>query len=469
MEPISDDALVLVAGYLGSRDVVALMRCCRQLSATLGGTDALWRGLLLRDYGVGDAAEMPPSKRQPEDPDFPADNASFRAAWRAWRGAFHGYDAALVRRFRTFWAGAREVFGREAPRVLDFLAPGATERKINGLEVALRRHGAGRRLPDVLRVHLRFVDGQDRGSGGRHSYAVGLPGAYWFYDQLVVGMLLSSDEMTLFTEQALRGDSGVQSFRSHCPVVFYAGGHRFQMVEDAGEGGALGGNVSCHVLAPGVAARPSHPPSAAGDGLLVWLEQYLWRLRAGVFRFEQAPPHFDMDARIVSLFPRPPTDSPVPAEAAVYLDGQVTSRVTRGVRVDCSALMVPEQLAGGETLYAYSIRFEMLADHPSRPARLAQAQLATRHWRIKTTDPRTGRQNVESVDGDGVVGLYPIVSTAADAEPITYQSCSTASDDANTAMGGFFVFVEGTRDAQTGPAFDVAVEPFLLKAPAFLY
>ena len=47
-----------------------------------------------------------------------------------------------------------------------------------------------------------------------------------------------------------------------------------------------------------------------------------------------------------------------------------------------------------------------LPEHPSRDPRMCSARLRSRHWRIT---PYPGA-DVESVDGPGVIGLYPQLS-----------------------------------------------------------
>ncbi|CAM9874129.1 unnamed protein product, partial [Hapterophycus canaliculatus] len=59
------------------------------------------------------------------------------------------------------------------------------------------------------------------------------------------------------------------------------------------------------------------------------------------------------------------------------------AQVTRGVKIQVSPVFIPEQCENVKDLtWAYSVRMQLLRDHPSRPPAMSSCQLSTRHWEI---------------------------------------------------------------------------------------
>ena len=142
-------------------------------------------------------------------------------------------------------------------------------------------------------------------------------------------------------------------------------------------------------------------------------------------------------------------------------------------------------------VWVYSIRLPLLAD--GRPGALSAdergfetCQLRGRHWLI--TDA-SGRE--DHVNGDGVVGLYPLLrvggwrddtsrsgasafAVAAGAEmdgEFVYQSQSGRQPGGAGSFEGELFFVPGSLKRPTGDEFAVRVERFELKGgdDAFVY
>eukprot|EP01084_Bolivina_argentea_P183634 316843_1 len=63
-------------------------------------------------------------------------------------------------------------------------------------------------------------------------------------------------------------------------------------------------------------------------------------------------------------------------------------------------------------------------------------RLVSRKWFIKDLMDR--KEQIETVEGDGVIGLYPKVFI--NQELFSYESCSNANSPINGEMWGYFVF-----------------------------
>lgn len=182
--------------------------------------------------------------------------------------------------------------------------------------------------------------------------------------------------------------------------------------------------------------------------MLGWLEEFGRRLATGVYAYQTSGEHPHRLTEL-SLFPR--------------VSARRSSEVTRGVLVECAAIAQPElsvldRTGATQHLFTYSVEFSMLAEQQQRERRqpkvLASAQLSSRHWLF-----RDAAGQLDRVDGDGVIGEYPVVSTANRA-PFVYQSqCRVlAPKDGSEAMPppsmkGHFKFVEGTLNSPSGDTF----------------
>ena len=211
--------------------------------------------------------------------------------------------------------------------------------------------------------------------------------------------------------------------------------------------------------------------TAEGDDLLTWLGEHTRRLAANHYAVEPLVPG-EAPTRGLSLYPR---------------SGAAASRaVTRGVLATAQAVYAPEQ-----GMWVYSIRLSLLAE--GMPGALSAdergfetCQLRGRHWLI--TDA-SGRE--DHVNGDGVVGLYPLLrvggwrddtsrsgasafAVAAGAEmdgEFVYQSQSGRQPGGAGSFEGELFFVPGSLKRPAGDEFAVRVERFELKGgdDAFVY
>jgi uncharacterized protein affecting Mg2+/Co2+ transport len=79
---------------------------------------------------------------------------------------------------------------------------------------------------------------------------------------------------------------------------------------------------------------------------------------------------------------------------------------------------------------------------------------------------------VDAVDGDGVIGMYPLV-TVDMATPFVYQSQTRAQTAHHgmtpSTMAGFFKFVEGSKTSPIGEPFDCTCATLNLELDQFLF
>jgi hypothetical protein len=199
------------------------------------------------------------------------------------------------------------------------------------------------------------------------------------------------------------------------------------------------------------------------DAVLVWLEEYSSRLETGYYGLGQI-----FHDQCILLYPQ---------------HGQEVSRtVTRGIEVVASAVFSPTTAHLG-IRFVYSIQLRLLEPdddgYDLKVRGFETCQLHSRHWRIELGDGQ-----VQHVDGDGVVGLYPLlregshrIDEGRSADRVhrgeevetgifRYQSCTYKG----VAFGGYLLFVPGSLEAPTGPAFEVAMNPFPLNpSPSFIF
>mmetsp|Transcript_21925 Transcript_21925/g.30525 ORF Transcript_21925/g.30525 Transcript_21925/m.30525 type:complete len:591 (-) Transcript_21925:211-1983(-) len=271
--------------------------------------------------------------------------------------------------------------------------------------------------------------------------------------------------------------------------------------------------VDCATGAVTVACVHLYPYPIVDRGLdsaLIWFEEYATRLESGAIGVVPTRPllaksHSRHDPlHTIALYPQVTQNSRPSISNVNSIRIPVASRaVTKGVEVVASAVFTPDLIANNGIAYIYSIRIRLLSSTEEgymSPAKRGfdYCQLATRHWRIQNDD--TGE--VDRVDGDGVIGMYPILVEGGYWEnrnrfrgTFAYQSCS-----APMKLGSFrghLTFVPVTltsrnyiyqsdnaqeteykQESLTPPiveqhhdlTFDVEVAPFILDSePEFLY
>lgn len=339
---------------------------------------------------------------------------------------------------------------------------------------ALEKMGA---LPSVMNC-WRMVDGQDvpldpqvasmartvnaLGEGDQWSH--GLFGGYQTYDHEVCTVFLPLDAAMNITQhfcQMLRDripdlTENVLANKVVFAMSFNAVKVFFVDVRD--------GRVYVFTRKRFAALELAVPDSGATtDGFVRWFEEYGRRLQSNFYTMDYLRPEEAPLQMGISLFPNAPPE--------------LTVCVTRGVEVRASCIYMPEHQAG----WTYSIAIRLVGTKEERG--FEQCQLVSRHWEIE----EEGRHECERVDGDGVIGLFPILVEGGwlrnrESDPhgqypshgraegaFRYQSCSGRNGAMRGRFGGAMTFVPGTRKQPSGETFRVKVEPFRLYVPQYMY
>ena len=226
-------------------------------------------------------------------------------------------------------------------------------------------------------------------------------------------------------------------------------------------------------------------PAQAGpcDGMIRWIEALAERVERGMYAPEPLEPEY-AESLGLCLFPQ--QDEPSSLFGRVF-----TVAVTRGIEVRASVVFMPEQRQ-----WTYSIRIRLLISGQDQGAISAAergfetCQLRSRHWAItKGSRDQEISGRVEHVQGDGVIGMYPLLregghradcQTGRSFDParlhqpdweegsFIYQSCSGQGLPGGS-FGGELTFVPGSLMEPTGSPFDVKVAPFALNHPEILF
>lgn len=448
MDALPDDVLQDVLALLDVRSLAAICVACRRAWLVTAERDSLYRPhcTLLYDYSILNRTR----------------DQSFGQAFRRLRGEYGRYAPdkldsprpSIFARAKAVW---RILEDSVAEPVRQSLRPGATEAELNGVENQLDLV-----LPEQLRALWRVHDGQqlqfdteldadversgDGSTGFHKSIGDGLFGGYHVYDHWVNTRLMPLSRIERWSGDKLGGQLG------HAQCVIASSFNLSKIVA-----------LDCSTSELSVIGRGCHTPAAPeGKGVLGWLEEFGRRLSTGVYACQTSTigPH---NLTELSLFPR--------------LSPRRSSEVTRGVLVECAAIAQPElsvldRNGAIQHLFTYSVEFSMLAESEQRdrhqPKVLSRAQLKSRHWRF-----RDAAGNYDDVEGEGVIGEYPILSPD-DVEAFVYQSQARvmAPKDGSApppSMKGHFKFVEGTLNSPSGDIFDAVCGEVPLVLDEYLY
>lgn len=170
-----------------------------------------------------------------------------------------------------------------------------------------------------------------------------------------------------------------------------------------------------------------------------WLESYMMEVSRGNFRYKYVP---DLGERIIWKFPA--------------LAPECSEVITHGISVKSSCVLVPHAIQNPSVglVWAYSIEFRLLSVDEQKETcdststgefggPLRCVQLQRRHWKI------TSANGIEEVDGEGVIGEYPVLKEGGESfdyssyTSIVTQDHYTHKDVAvDGIMEGYFMFVE---------------------------
>ena len=206
------------------------------------------------------------------------------------------------------------------------------------------------------------------------------------------------------------------------------------------------------------------------DAGLVWMEEFARKLSREEIEIGNIVP--DEPSEALLWYPTPQCRSQTPTLTSLPI---VSRKVTKGIEVIASSNFDPLV----KDIISYSIRIRLLANGDegymtSSERGFETCQLFSRHWVIKDDD------NEENVDGNGVVGFYPLLAEKSHrvdfqsyhtireglivSDPtFRYQSCASSTC---TSFKGRIRFVPGSFDSPTGPSFFVDLAPFALRSNA---
>jgi hypothetical protein len=206
----------------------------------------------------------------------------------------------------------------------------------------------------------------------------GLFGGYSAYDHIVCTRLFSLPRVVNWSAQ-LYSNQGVAALLNGKELVVAAD---FKL-EKLFTVNVHTGAVSFLSIARAPELIPAHP---SGGNLLTWVGNFAACLQNRTYRLEAIVP-----------------DSPSTVGFSVYNRARMSSTVTRGVRVEAVAVWAPERYS-----HIYSVRLKLLS--PDEEGGLSNeqrgftsCQLQSRHWAMRMRDG-----SIETVDGSGVVGKYPV-------------------------------------------------------------
>ena len=214
-----------------------------------------------------------------------------------------------------------------------------------------------------------------------------------------------------------------------------------------------------------------------GDCVLNWFEEYARRLTNNIYRVGAIQGSYDSDPdslKGINLYPWPCLGEN--GEEDSITGPLVSRRVTKGIEVIASGVWVPQMSHIG---FIYSIRMRLLEEGQDgylspQERGFTSAQLVSRHWKIY----HKANDRTDLVNGDGVIGMVPILEDGGYREPglgtgeftsgwFTYQSCTGFMEEGGNFCGHITF---RTINASSQHFFDVEVGKFKLDTkPDFLY
>lgn len=293
-------------------------------------------------------------------------------------------------------------------------------------------------------------------------WAEGLFGGYSAYEHEVSTVLLplkAACSLTFFLKSSLPEDRRSE----FAPLLAFACSFNVNRSQKMFFVDVLTGDVFASGLGRFTQAVPDITPRQQPDGLLRWMEEYASRLEDGVYSVRALRPEQEQLSVGICLFSSAGPD--------------FSLCVTRGVEVTASCVYMPEHRQG----WSYSISLRLLGTAGERG--FETCQLYKRQWKIQAGD-----NDPEVVEGEGVIGLFPILEDAGwrvsrDSDPhgiydqppgllpgpFRYQSCAGRNPWMYGTFGGRILMIPGTIKNPTGEPFWVDMTPFRLYVPDFLY
>jgi len=379
---------------------LAVASCvCRawKYSAT---SDSIWKILCQNDWAT-DAVSNGTQRLKGEE------------AASSFREVYSLYFNSKLRQYLPVYGRVRRAMASlcqitDALRLDCKLNPGAYDMYIDNMEIQ-----TGTKLDLETRCVYRLVGGQSYDAthgvfGGYMYYGVGAN--VFFVDTNRIPKLHPAvQQLTNTWSNKLEGMPIALDMESRKKVYLY--------VKSSNHGHAVGSIVELSQSRKYITIAPS---------LLELLKRTDYNLRIGNWR---------PDEKIIPVF-------------SSLLSHGATEAVTRGVRVQCSVVFVPEECGTPEMPHFFTYRITLSMDKSESPSK--KCRLVSRHW-ISTSY----EGEVSHTGGPGVIGAFPVVEPGSKFE---YTSCSHQQ---------CFGSMEGTFTMQnliTNEQFEVTVPRFFMQA-----
>lgn len=489
------DIAIQIASNLNGKDLFSLMVCSKDLYRSCKSNENLWQELCRLEMSVTSKLtitrysmlSLDPYAKGAEETAGALQLDSWYLTYLDWRREMNGYPIREVKRMKDFWDGYIGVLNSfNATTLLKSIGHASSSEGIEQVALSL-----GRPLPKILALMYRFHNGQLESFSspgffpGHSKYgdvvsakllSVGcLP---FIHDQVSARRIPSKTIHALTaTSLCTSGDTLESVQLSTDEVLLFA----FSMQPGnekmffAGDDGSVLVNTRhrdlwlyCHPFVPTGSTTTADLPKTSY--LLDWLENMLLNLKSGVFWYEyyDSQSNTQLSDKFFTMYPIQ-RQLNLRSSAFQRLQRCQSSQITNGVEIRAASVFSPQESIMNTLVFVYTIRIRLLASHPSRDSRMTACRLKNRHWKIK--DPQKHEQ---SVDGEGVIGLFPHLSIDTvydennyDIGWFTYQSCCSMSM-AGGSMQGSIEFTAMDRDGTELGSFEAAVGKFEFNIPDYI-
>lgn len=321
---------------------------------------------------------------------------------------------------KTLWNKLEAYLVDKSPDLVASLQDGATRQSIDRLEKEFfngkeQEIGFSNEFKCIYRMH----DGQKPGS------SQGLFGSYSFYDYTANVLMYPLDWMADYRRRMLSHQIEDLQWIENCiPVA----GKRKVLILLVVKDFQLFSDHYQYKSGQVIQLPNSGAPFVLADSYMEWFESFVENLTVKHFY------DIDKSGNIIRY--------PNSAEKG-------SDTTTRGVRIQCNALLIPEysEILPYQERYffAYRIRMSMAPDE----SKSLSCILTTRKWLVKDAN---GLE--DSIEGPGVIGLYPVMKPGA-----TFSYCSCTQAETRTgSMEGYFTM----KNLNTGIEFQARIDPFEL-------
>jgi len=428
---IDVDAWFIVTGFITYDDIARLSVVNKELNSVMNHS-AIWEQQC-RLYFNADASVSKTTNDEEEQNDAVVDNHRnrFKSHFQSFIQTY-GHDSIwYYERVMHCWTSLTKWSKLYLPQLLTTFNAVATSTEIAALKQEICSTAMlNSRHYDYLTPYLLFLgecaNGQkiDLGVG-----ACGMYGYYRFYNKVSAGHLLSIADAVAYTELIVRRyGKNVQDLWLFCGG-FPGNGFVYQ--------GDMPITVPCLTFIDG---HTGHICKLTGDAQVLHLKHmhsnsFLEHLEWYILHNVTANNYRVDPQRGILRFP--------------LSDAAVSESMTQGIVCRASPLFVPEvsSITQRNFIFPYHIEIECPTNYydirsaqgqdmkrrcEQCPSEKNKFRLQRRKWVI-CDDGKT-----ETVQGDGVIGMYPEVFV--NQKLFSYESCSQQNVPSNGTMGGSFIF-----------------------------